>query len=273
MSQLDLFDRKSFSAPKTKNKRKAPIDLIYTIQGADATCCLAVRAGIGYGIQSKSYRLCPYLGKHRRKEHKVLFIDNEYSEYDHSVHLRALDDIAEKQKQVTKYATVRDLMTPVQCKSAGIEWFSFDQIMRWAEEVEQRAERVIVIPKYDCIADIPERYVLGYSVPSSHGGTPLLTDLFRGREVHLLGGSWKQQIKYWIDLWDEVVSLDNNHCQKVSQYGTFYYPDGRVGKVSETLRMHQAVNPRYIALAISFGNMVGYARELQARVEREIDHD
>jgi len=266
--QMSLFGTDKYKIKRDKSKRKAPIDLIYTLQGADATCCLAVRAGMGYGIQSKSFRLCPYLDKHKGDAHHVMFCDNEYSEYNHERHIKGLAKVVEAQGSLIKYATVRDIMSPEQCEAAGIEWFSFSQIMRWAKDVQEFAENVIVIPKVrEVIADIPDKYVLGYSVPSSHGGTPLLTDDFRGRKVHLLGGSWRDQIKYWLDLWDEVVSLDNNHCQKIAQYGSMYWPDGSVKKVTEDLHMPQLVNPRYVCLAVSFGHMVGYARYLQRRSE------
>lgn len=94
--------------------------------------------------------------------------------------------------------------------------------------------------------------MLGYSVPTSHGGTPLSVDLFRGRRVHLLGGSWRAQLDFLAALGDDVVSLDNNYIRKQAGFGSFVYPDGSSGGLTEDLHLGVA-NPRYTAAAISFG--------------------
>jgi hypothetical protein len=81
----------------------------------------------------------------------MTFIDCEFKKYDHEKHLTAI------KANSPKYATVRDLMTKEQCDRASIEYFDFDTVMEWAYELEQYAENIIVIPKYNCIADIPDR--------------------------------------------------------------------------------------------------------------------
>lgn len=240
---------------KKPNPRKLPLDIIYTLQMADCTCCLAVQAGWKYGINSAHYRLCPYT--HQLSDrHEVAFIDNDYFKYNHAKHL----DTARMIKP--KYCTVRDIMTKEQCKADNIAYYSFEQIMVWAEELVQYAENVIVIPKYDCIKDIPEKFMLGYSIPTSHGGTPLSVDLFRGRRVHLLGGSWKAQLDYLAELGEDVVSLDNNYIRRMSDFGSFVYPDGSTGQITQDLHLDYAVNPMYISLAISFGNIAAKVNEL-----------
>ncbi|MBX7254629.1 MAG: hypothetical protein K1X50_21785, partial [Candidatus Promineofilum sp.] len=135
------------------NPRQLPLDVIYTLQGADATCCLAVQAGLGYGINSGGYRLCPYTHELSGR-HDVMFIDNEYSKYKHDKHMAAVA------KFRPRYATVRDIMTPEQCERAGIEHFPLEQILDWAEELQEHAENVIVIPKYDCLDLIPDKFML-----------------------------------------------------------------------------------------------------------------
>ena len=212
--------------------RELPLDVIYTISGGNATCCIAVNSGLQYGVQSGS-KVCPKAdyapghfvinelapggdqgeldtccvatqagfryglksGKrpcpnHTENKHRVVFIDNDYFDYDHEIHRAFVE------KYRPKYATVKDVMTRAQCKAAGIEYTPLEQILEWAKDLEQFAENVIVIPKYDCLAQIPERYVLGYSIPTSHGGTPLAPERFRGRRIHLLGGSWKKQLQF-----------------------------------------------------------------------------
>lgn len=250
------------------NPRQLPIDVIYTAGtiGKTATqepsvvlthCCVACRSGMKYGVQSTgSGGVCAVALY--QEAHKVTFIDNDFYDYNHALHLAAV------QKWRPKYATVRDVMTEQQCGEAGIAYYPFEQIIEWAEELSQYAENVIVIPKYDCMDRIPARFVLGYSVPTSHGGTPLSVDLFRGRRVHLLGGSWKAQLEYMAALGDDVVSLDNNYINKMSNYGSFVYPDGRTGHVKEDLGLGDAINPMYIAIAVSCGNIGAKVNELYA---------
>jgi hypothetical protein len=237
--------------------RVLPIDLIYTLQMADCTCCLAVQAGWKYGIQSAQYRLCPYTNELSGR-HEVVFIDNDYFNYDHAVHLDAVRQLR------PKYATVRDVMTPEQCQVENIQHYSLDQILDWAAELQQYAENVIVIPKYDCIDQIPEHYVLGYSVPTSHGGTPLSVSLFASRRVHLLGGSWKAQLEHLAALGDAVVSIDNNHIQRMArQFGQFDDGDGHMRQL-QYIGCGSANNPRYVALALSFGLIAAKVNELHS---------
>jgi hypothetical protein len=135
----------------------------------------------------------------------------------------------------------------------------------FAEELSQYAENVIVIPKYDCLDKIPDKFMLGYSVPTSHGGTPLPVEAFRGRRVHLLGGSWADQLAYWAHLQDEVVSMDNNHVMLIaSKYGCFVLPNGEVASLKE-YNLGYLANPRYAALALSFGAMAAKINEIMQR--------
>ena len=237
------------------NPRNLPIDVIYTLQMADCTCCLAVQAGLKYGIQSASYRLCPYTGQLSGR-HAVAFIDNDYSEYDHAVHLASVRELR------PKHATVRDYMSREQCAAAGIAFYELAQILDWAAELEQYAEHVIVIPKVDVLDQVPDKYVLGYSVPTSHGGTPLPLELFRGRRVHLLGGSWKAQLAHMAQLGDDVVSLDTNYVQRQAKMlGAACTPDGDEFQMQDVGYAY-LTNVRYAALALSFGAIGAKVNEL-----------
>lgn len=191
------------------------------------------------------------------ERHQVAFVDNDYFRYDHAKHVAAVKALR------PKYATVRDLMSESQCEEVGIKHFGLRQILDWAEEVSEYAENVIVIPKYDCLDKIPDKYVLGYSVPSSHGGTPLPVTAFKGRRVHLLGGSWKAQLAYMSELGDDVVSVDNNQIERIaSRWGQFIAPDGESRQVGDLFPY--ATNVRYVALALSFGAMGAKINELYA---------
>ena len=254
------FDEIEELPEKLPNPRILAIDVIYTIQGADATCCLAVRAGLKYGIQSSSYVLCPYCVR-GDEAHKVAFIDNDYFNYEHEVHLKAIKELR------PKYATVCDIMTKAQCEEASVKHYPLNQILEWAEELQQYAENVIVIPKYDCLDKIPNEYILGYSIPSSHGSTPLPFDLFRGRRVHLLGGSWKKQLHYLAFLGEDIISLDNNYVAKLAtEFGSFITLDGESRNLSGDL-YPMVNNIRYTALALSFGAMGAKVNELYASAE------
>jgi uncharacterized protein DUF6610 len=238
------------------NPRVLPLDMIYTLQGADCTCCVAVQAGLLYGIQSGAFRICPYTHELTGR-HEVAFVDNDYFNYDHATHLRVVSDYQ------PKYCTVRDVMTPTQCKEAGITHYTLEQILAWADELAQHARNVIVIPKYDCLDDIPDRFVLGYSIPSSHGGTPLPVEMFKGRRVHLLGGSWKAQLAHMAILGDDVVSVDNNQIALIaSQFGQFVDPEGEAKSLAE-IGLGALNNPRMVALAISFGSIAAKVNALK----------
>jgi len=255
---MGIKDVSGVEKGKRPNARQLPLDIIYTLQMADCTCCLAVQAGWLYGINSAHYRLCPYTHQLSNR-HEVQFIDNDYFKYDHAKHLDTVRMIR------PKYCTVRDIMTEEQCNAAGIAFYSFEQIMIWAEELAQYCPNVIIIPKYDCIKDIPKKFMLGYSIPTSHGGTPLPVDLFRGRRVHLLGGSWAAQLDYLSELGEDVVSLDNNHLALMAdKFGQFDLGDGKMQQVNEiTPKIEIPVNnPRYVAMALSFGAIASKVNEL-----------
>lgn len=256
-SDLQLDWGKGIESPKEgqPNSRTLPIDVIYTLQGADATCCLAIRAGLKYGIQSNGFTLCPYCER-GDEAHRVVFVDNDYFHYDHAQHLSVVRDLK------PKYATVRDYMSEAQCAAAGIEFFSLSQVLGWAEDLKQYAQQVIVIPKVNVIDQIPEEYVLGYSIPTSHGGTPLPVEAFSGKRVHLLGGSWRAQLAHMAALGDDVISLDNNYIQNIAkQFGQFVVPSGKTIQLQDDGKGY-LTNVRYVALALSFGAMGAKINEL-----------
>lgn len=240
------------------NKRNLPIDVIFTWNKGMGECCIPVRGGMKYGIQSAPHGIngegvCPY-AKHNTR-HAVIFVDNQYTNYDHEHHVAVVSHFR------PKYATVCDIMTPEQCAKDNIPFFEFEQIMDWAAELESVAENVIIIPKYNCLDKIPSRYILGYSVPTSHGGTPLPVEIFKGRRVHLLGGSWKEQLRHMAQLGDDVVSLDNNHLEKITRWGQFYLPDGRTQVLGDVFGGYH-INVRDICIALSVGAIGAKVNEL-----------
>ena len=248
----DIFNSVPFIDKEAKpNPRNLPIDVIYT-QTFTLSCCLAVQAGFKYGIQSAK-QICPMCKA--MTGHELVFVDNNYFDYNHAIHCKY---VAEHRP---KYCTVMDVMTPDQCRKDNIKYHSFEQILDWAEGLCEYAENVIIIPKYDCLDDIPDKYILGYSVPTSHGGTPLSPEMFKGRRVHLLGGSWKAQLAHMAVLGDDVVSLDNNYIGMIAQVGGCVLSDG-TRKDLPSYGIDTRVNPQYISLAISLGNIGAKINEL-----------
>jgi hypothetical protein len=233
-------------------KRDLPIDLIFTwSEYTTQYCHMAIYSGWLWGVRSTR----SVLNHDYNPIHPVSFVDNEYTNYDHDLHLSTVN------KFRPKYCTTRDLMDKKQCLEAGIEHFTLKQILQQAEELEQFAENVIIIPKYDCLDKIPEKYILGYSIPTTHGGTPLPPEAFKGRRVHLLGGSWGSQLDYLAKLGDDVVSLDNNYIHKAAEFGSFVYSDGSTNDVM-SLFGFPLINHITVAFAISLGMISTKVKEL-----------
>jgi len=258
MPDVDLLGVPKDAKP---NPRQLPIDLFFTMENYKSQWSpMAYYSGWKWGIQSNEKVLALGYEPH----YVVSFVDNVYTDYKHAQHLEAVKRFS------PEYATVRDVMSEKQCIDAGIEWYSFGQIMAWAEEIERYSENVIVIPKYDCLEKIPERFILGYSVPTSHGGTPLPVEMFKGRRVHLLGGSWKAQLAHMTQLGDDVVSLDNNYIHKQAEFGSFTFPDGETGKVQELLGF-RAFSGATVALAIFLSAIACKVNELFAASQRDLE--
>jgi hypothetical protein len=213
--------------------------------------------GLRYGVQSGAHSLCAYTDRWAGL-HQVTFVDNDYLAYDHARHLRDV------QAYRPRYATVRDIMDPAQCAAAGVAYFPLEQILDWAAELSAYAERVIVIPKYDCLDRLPASYVLGYSIPSSHGGTFLPPEAFRGRPVHLLGGSWKSQLNYLSFLGEDVVSFDSNYIEKIAAWAQWMDPDGNAHTLADSPLpfLHDSRTPYYLCLVLSFASMASKVRSL-----------
>jgi hypothetical protein len=103
-----------------------------------------------------------------------------------------------------------------------LDWEEEEQLLEvlsWAEEAAGHVrEAVVLIPKVPggvpCLPRIirGKRVVLGYSVPTSYGGSPLGLWEFRGWPVHLLGGSPQRQLE--IAGYLDVVSADGSMAQQ-----------------------------------------------------------
>ena len=247
--EKDEADRERDSIRGTKpNRRALPLDVIFSHNPRKEWCWLAWEAGWKLGAQSTLSAVWEEPERWRWR-FPLTFIDNEFKAYDHEHHKRIVG------MHHPKYATTRDLMTRKQCAALGIDYYDFETVMAQAEEMRDLCENVIVIPKYDCIKDIPDHFVLGYSVPTSYGGTPLPAKKFRGRRVHLLGGSWKSLLGYLALLGDDVVSFDTNWICHIAMWGQYALPDGRTERIREGHPLWQCNNQLMLAIGLSLGNI------------------
>ena len=240
------------------------LDIIWTQTGVD--CCMAAASGWLYGFRS-SDDLCLY-GRKSGGRHYPVFIDNLYENYDHRLHLRTV------KKYRPKYCTVRDVMTPTQCKEAGIKYYSPSQILEWGYQLKEYAQNVMIIPKDErYLKGIhPADFMIGYSVPSSYGGTPIPIKEFGDWRIHLLGGSVNKQIALWSEMPENVVSLDNNSLHLASTKGQFWTITGDMFALQELLIKGTAytaenlgfthfTNVQKVCIALSLGAVATYFKK------------
>ncbi len=101
---------------------------------------------------------------------------------------------------------------------------SLNRILDQADRLSQWAEHVIVVPKALSLAEdleevIPPQFILGYSVPTTYGGTRIPPNFFK-RPVHLLGGRPDTQRKLAEEM--SVISLDCNRFTLDAAYGDHF---------------------------------------------------
>lgn len=121
------------------------------------------------------------------------------------------------------------------------------EVLDWAEEAAAHVtEGLIIIPKVPgLVAQIPrqvsgKRTILGYSVPTSYGASPLGLWELTGWPVHLLGGSPQRQMELWTYLRGicEVVSVDGSMTAQQARRCRFWSPvataKGRWVQLNET---------------------------------------
>lgn len=151
-----------------------------------------------------------------REENCVGLIDVRWKEYNYKAHLSAV-------KKIRPLLTVAQDITDVRY---------FDDILIQASELAYYAKQVIIVPKDPKLQDImntiiPEHFLLGFSVPTRYGQSPIEPKFFR-RPVHLLGGRPDVQRKLANIM--HVVSFDCNRFTLDAAFGDYF--DG------ETFRPH-----------------------------------
>lgn len=170
-----------------------PVQLIYCADGNRRFAQIAIDAGFRYGAQVPNTVYYP-----------PYFCDQDWRKPNRERYMAAL-------AQHKPYlASVLDWERQEQ----------LDEVLGWAEDAAQFVEVIMLIPKVQggieqlprTIGDKPVR--LGYSVPTSFGGTELPLWEFGGWPVHLLGGNPQTQLK--VARYLNVVSADGNAAQKAA---------------------------------------------------------
>lgn len=168
--------------------------LIFTADSNRKYAARAIKAGMRYGarLPAKVY-FEPY------------FVDQNWIAVKH-------EPIIERRKYMAALAQHKPALATVVDLEHEDE---YDTVVSWAVEAARHvSEAVIIIPKVHGIIPYLPRYVrgipvrLGYSVPTSHGGTPVPYQEFSGYDVHLLGGAPEKQLA--LSRVMQVVSADNN---------------------------------------------------------------
>lgn len=89
--------------------------------------------------------------------------------------------------------------------------------------IDEYGATPMIVPKTKFDLDkIPDGWVIGFSVPSGYGETDVSIEHFAGRDVHLLGGSHRNQIAYAnkaVDVGANIVSVDGNAFARAASYG------------------------------------------------------
>lgn len=174
-------------------------ELIYCADGQPEFAGIAVSLGWRYGARLPATVYQP-----------VWFADQDWKRPDLAKYAAAV------KHHKPEIATVLDWEHPEQ----------LPDVLAWAEEVAPHVGRVVVIPKVPGrVHDVPETIggkpvVLGYSVPTSYGGTPCGVWEFSGHPVHLLGGSPQAQLR--LRRYLNVISADGNMAAMQARKGRFW---------------------------------------------------
>jgi len=138
----------------------------------------------------------------------VGFLDIHWKKYDFCRHLAATE-------RLRPFMTVaRDIESIDQ----------LDPVLAEAQRLKKFAEHVVLVPKdprlhgrFDEL--LPRGFILGFSVPTRYGGTPLSPANFK-RPVHLLGG--RPDIQRQLASLMPVVSVDCNRFTLDAKFGDFF---------------------------------------------------
>jgi hypothetical protein len=173
--------------------------LVYVMDGNPRLARIAVEAGFLYGVRGTQ---APY--------YPPAFLDLDWRRPDFGAHLERC------RAWRPRFAVAGDAEDDQQLA----------RVLHQATALRPLVPEVIVVPKAPGMVErVPEDYVVGLSVPSRFGATGAPFWEYRGRRVHLLGGSPTAQLRLGALLGPAVVSLDGNSHLAAAKYGAWW--DGR----------------------------------------------
>lgn len=177
-------------------------DIIFTFRSPYVNW--AAKMGFLVGVRSDRYRK-------DLQEIEPDFLDLNWKKPDLELHLEVCARVK------PKYVVCPDILALSEV----------DAKLKYAENLQKHAKNVIVVPKCDCLHEVSENYVIGYSMPTQYGACELPEWYFQGRKIHLLGGSLKQQrFQRNFNFWD-VVSIDGNGWTRALNFGEYIGKDGK----------------------------------------------
>lgn len=171
------------------------VKLIYCGIGNKKLDELAVNVGIHYGMQFPASREPPF---------PVYFADQNWKNPQREKYVEWVE------KYQPKIATVIDIEN----------YSQIDEALSWGEDICSYVKEIVIIPKINgIINEIPRsisgtRVTLGYSVPTTHGGTTVPVEEFSGWNIHLLGGNPQKQLNMYDKMeliGAQVTSVDCNY--------------------------------------------------------------
>lgn len=177
------------------------VKLIYCGVGNEKLDSLAVNVGIHYGMQFPASKKPPF---------PIYFSDQNWKKPDKD---KYIDWVAEYQPKI---ATVLDVEASNQ----------LDEAISWGELISPYVEEIVLIPKVNgIIEEIPRRInekkvVLGYSIPTTHGGTTVPINEFSGWDIHILGGNPQKQLEMYDKMAEIEGSVTSIDCNYISMKAT-----------------------------------------------------
>lgn len=134
-------------------------------------------------------------------------------------------DIDWKNYSFARHLAAAKSTSPLLTVAQDVEQRSdLSRIVDQAFELSLHCERVAIVPEDPSLAVdldnlIPHAFMLGYSVPTRYGGTPIAPAHFR-RPVHLLGG--RPDVQRRLAKVMPVVSVDCNRFTIDAAYGDYF---------------------------------------------------
>jgi len=143
-----------------------------------------------------------------RRRRKIGFVDICWQNYDYDRHLYVVQEM-------------RPLMTVARDVEDAV---NLDEVILQAEALARHVKHVVIVPKDPALAPhldkcIPKSFLLGYSVPTRYGGTPIPPECFQ-RPVHLLGG--RPDVQRELGEKMPVFSLDINRFTLDAAFGDYF---------------------------------------------------